>query len=255
MKKPKILFFDIETTPLQAWVWGCGKQFVSHKQLVSGHSRHGIICITYCWNDGKPAKSIDWGYNKQDTASVVRKFDKIIAQADHVIGKNSDRFDIKMINAARMFSDLPGNPAWSKYTDDLEKQMRRYFRLPSQSLDYISGQLGLGGKIKMEFQDWIDIVERNDRTKFTKMIEYGKKDVEDTRILWYKLSEHFEPKLNMSTFKDTLCCKHEDCGSENLFANGTRVSGGSRYRNYLCNDCGRYAGRVRIGALKDGKLL
>ncbi len=141
--KGHILFYDMETAPLQAWVWSPGKQYVGHKQLVKDHNRYGIICITYCWNDGKPAQCIDWDYDLQDTGNVVEQFDKVLRTADHVIGKNNKRFDDKMLNAARMFAGLPGMPDWVRYTDDLEQQMRRYFRLPSQSLDYISDQFQL----------------------------------------------------------------------------------------------------------------
>jgi hypothetical protein len=248
MIKPRILFYDLESAPLKAWVWSTGKQYVNHKQLVSNHDRYGIICITYCWNDDKPAQCIDWGYEEQDTAKVVREFDKIISQADFCIGKNSDRFDTKMINAARMFAGLPGNPEWTKYKDDLEVQMRRYFRMPSQSLDYISHQLGLGGKIKMEFQDWIDIVEKNKNGEkaLAKMIKYGKKDVVDTRTLWFKLSEHFDSKWNQAVYQgNNLACKHMDCGSTNLANRGSpRISGKTLYQEWRCLDCHRYAGRT-----------
>lgn len=242
----------METPPNKAWVWGCGDQYISHGSLVKGHDNWGIICITYCWNDGKPAKVIDWGYEEQDTAKVVAEFDQIIAQADYVIGKNNNRFDDKMLNAQRMLAGLPGNPEWSKYTDDLEKQMRKYFRLPSQSLDYISKQLGLGGKIKMEMQDWIDIVEKNENglKSFNKMLKYGKKDIVDTRKLWNMLSSHFDTKFNMATFKgEKLACKK--CGSTNIVKNGTRISGGVRYNTWLCNSCLQYAGR----STGTGKML
>ncbi len=256
--KPKILFYDLETSPLQAWIWSPGQQYVGHKNLVKEHSRYGIICICYCWNDGKPAQSIEWGYEEQDTAKVVEEFDKIIKQADWTIGKNSDRFDTKMLNACRMFAGLPGMPEWTKYTDDLEKQMRRYFRMPSQSLDYISSQLGLGGKVKMEMQDWIDIVTKNNNGEksFNKMIRYCKKDVEDTRTLWNKLEEHFEPKLNMSTFLHTgeNICKN--CGSSNLIKYGIRCSGKFRWQTFFCNECNRYAGRAPISdsMQKEGRI-
>lgn len=247
MIKPKILFYDCETKPLQAWVWSTGKQFVSHKQLVADYSRYGIICITYCWNDGKPAKCIDWGYEEQDTGKVIQEFDSIVKQADFCIGKNNINFDVKMINAARMFADLPGLPEWTRQQDDLEKQMRKYFRMPSQSLDYISNQLGLGGKIKMEFQDWIDICEKNSNgiKALKKMIKYGKKDVEDTRFLWEKLSKHFEPRFNLSKHNEyhTSGCKH--CGSLDLAPDGSTLlpSTGERVKKYRCRTCGKYAGR------------
>lgn len=249
----KILWYDIESAPLPVYVWQMGKQVVRHNQLIKGKfSRYNIICITYCWNDGGPAKCIDWGYEKQDTASVVRKFDKIVAQADLVVGKNNTKFDNKMINAARMFAGLPGNPTWTKYTDDLETQMRRHFRLPSQALDYISNELGYGGKIKMDFQDWIDIVEKHPtrgRAALKKMCSYGIKDVEDTRALWDKLSEHFEPKYNMNTVlgaaKGEQLCKN--CGSSRLAHRGSARHGITcSYQEYRCLDCNRYAGRARL---------
>lgn len=251
-KKPKILWYDLETSPLQAWVWGCGKQYVGHKQLVKQMSRYGIICVTYCWNDGKSAKSIDWGYEEQNTAKLVAEFDQIIKQADVVIGKNSDRFDNKMLNAQRMLHGLPGMPAWTKYTDDLEKQMRKHFRLPSHALDYISAQLGYGGKIKMEFQDWIDIVEKNPNGKkaFDKMIKYGKKDVADTRALWLQLEEHFEPKFNVGLWKhkgNYIACKR--CGSTAVKRNGYDIpksTGLARYCEFTCLSCGKYAGRIAL---------
>lgn len=252
MSKIKILYYDLESTPLKAYLWQLGKQVVRHNQLDKNYSQWGIICITYCWNDGKPAQCIDWGYEEQDTGRVIGEFDEIIKQADFTIGKNSDRFDTKMINAARMFAGLPGMPAWTKYTEDLEKQMRRYFRLPSQSLDYISSQLGLGGKIKMEFQDWIDIVEKtpNGKKALAKMIKYGKKDVVDTRKLWNQLQSHFDTRINMATIKNEKhVCKK--CGSANIKKNGTRSLSGSRWQEFYCNDCCCYAGRAPISKVDE----
>lgn len=257
MIKPKILFYDIETSPLKAWVWSCGKQVIRHGQLDKNYCRWGIICVTYCWNDGKPAQSIDWGYGEQDSGAVVKEFDNIIKQADWTIGKNSDLFDTRMINAVRMFAGLPGMPEWTKYKDDLEVQMRRYFRLPSQSLDYISGQLGYGGKIKMEMQDWIDICEKNKggEKALAKMIKYGKKDVVDTRALWNRLSEHFEPKFNMATYLNAkLVCKYSDCGSSELRKDGVRIGAKTRYQEYRCKKCKRYAGRVPIPPTVTGRI-
>lgn len=260
LDKPRILFYDLETKPLQAWLWSPGKQYVGHKQLVKegGHDRYGIICVGYCWNDGKPAKTIDWGYEEQNTDKVVEEFDKILRTADHVIGKNNQRFDDKMLNAARMFAGLPGYPEWVRYTDDLERQMRRFFRLPSQSLDYISDQMGLGGKIKMEFQDWIDIVTKNKdgQKSLNKMTKYCRKDVTDTRTLWNKLSEHFLPTFNVASFMGlTNACKN--CAGPNIRKDGHRTSGGIRYQHYFCTDCNKYAGRRAASQLmrKEGKLL
>lgn len=246
---PKILFYDIETSPLQAWVWSLGKQVVRHGQLVDGYSRYGIICITYCFNDGKPAKAIVWDFEKQDSDRVVKEFDELIRkeEPDVIIGKNSDRFDNKHLNTIRMYYDLPPFPEFMDYTDDLEKQMRKYFYLPSNTLDYFSAQLGLGGKIKMEMQNWIDIVTRDPKKgpiALNKMVRYGKKDIVDTRQLWEYCVKHFKPKFNAATKQALRACV--TCGSQCITRNGTRVAGKTLYQNYYCSTHGGYAGRSPI---------
>lgn len=251
VKKPRILFFDIETTPLLAWVWGLGKQRIYHGQLHKARNMYDIICITYCWNDGKPAKALTWGYKEQDSGPMINKFDNLVQQADIVIGKNSDRFDIKHINTQRMLAGLPGMPNWSMYSDDLEKQLRRHFAVPSQSLDYWSELLGLGGKIKMDFQHWIDIVEQTPgkgRKAFNQMVTYGKKDTEDTRALWLKLEKHFTPRHNLNVLSGG--CKI--CGSDQLKPSRKRHTNNGVYREFYCREHDGYAGRSIIK--KKGEL-
>lgn len=242
-KIPKILFWDIETTLLQAWLFHLGDQTVRHTQLVEGRSRYGIICLSYCWNRG-PIHTLDWGYHLQSSEFILSKFDKLLEEADIVIGKNSDRFDIKHLNAQRMFYDRPGRPSFSKYTDDLEKQLRKYFALPSYSLDYISKELGLGGKDKMEFNDWVNIMVKDAKQgekSYNKMLRYNRKDVKDTRDIWYYCEKHFDTKFNYGKFinaqndKDQiekLLCKH--CGHGNLVKNGIKYRNTTIYQRFYC---------------------
>lgn len=250
--KPRTLFYDIETTPLMAYVWQLGKQVVRHGQLVEGYQMWDIICIGYCWNDGKPAKVIDWGYRNQNSEPMIEKFTKVIESADVVIGKNNKRFDDKMINLHRWRNNLHGMPDWLYKSDDLETHLRRNLRLPSYGLDYVSSILGLGGKVKMELSDWVDIMHKRDYSKFKKMKYYCGKDVEDTRTIWDYSVKHFEPKYNCATMElDELVCKV--CGSPNIRKNGRQYPKGTAiYQSYWCKDHRGYAGKKTIG--KSGKL-
>jgi DNA polymerase elongation subunit (family B) len=243
MDKRKILFYDCETTPLKAYIWRLGEQVVRHNQLSSDRDNWDIICITYCWNDGKPAKVLHWGYEEQNSAPVLEKFDELIKQADVVIGKNSDRFDNKHINMHRLFSERPGMPDWTKYTDDLEKHIRKHFALPSYSLDYISSKLGLGGKDKMEFSDWVNIVEKKSKASFDKMLKYGKKDVEDTRAIWNYCEKHILPRMEYTALGTHVC---PTCGSTDLRKDGTRYSLKSRYQSWFCRSHNGYGGRTLL---------
>lgn len=244
MSKKKILFYDIETTPLMAYIWRPGKQVVRHQQLVEGAELTDIICLAYCWNDGKPAKVIGWGYEEQNSKPIIELFDELASQADIVIGKNSDRFDNKHMNTRRLIEGLPCSPEWTKYTDDLEKQIRKHFALPSYSLDYFSKLIGIGGKVSMQFGDWIDIVEQRDEKAYKKMLRYNKKDTEDTRAIWEYCEKHITPKYQMPAQKGVPTCKN--CGGENLTKDGVRRQGKNTYQEYRCKDCVAYAGRWKV---------
>lgn len=280
LKEPKMLVFDIETSPLQAYLWQPGKQVVRHGQLLPGQNMWEIICITYAWVHGGPVGCIKWT-PERGTAGVVEDFDALASTADICIGKNNKSFDNKQINSARMFANLPARPEWIKYTADLEQQMRRYFRLPSQSLDYISHKLGLGGKRKMEFQDWIDIsqwmvcqkilagedmrpdhldkmlkvlynktneeVIKTGEKAFNKMCTYGKKDSADTRTLWKYLSKHFEPIYNKAVFNsiEDGCVS---CGNNDLCKDGFGITKVGKYQVYKCKSCG-YKGNRKLVSL------
>ena len=47
--KLKVLVFDIETSPIQAWIWRLGDQVVRHDQLVKDYASVNIMCIGYKW--------------------------------------------------------------------------------------------------------------------------------------------------------------------------------------------------------------
>jgi len=262
MTKPRILFYDIETTFLVSYIWRPGKQVVRPGQLnklaigPNGQAFNvtDIICITYCFNDGKPAKALDWGYKKQDSKDMIKKFDEIIKSADIVIGKNSDSFDNKHVNTQRYLNGLPAMPTWTQHTDDLQKQMKRHFNFPTTALDYVSDLLGYGGKVKMEFQDWIDIQFQLKKASFTKMVNYGKKDVEDTRAIWDDMEAHFTPKYNAATAIGFACKR---CGSKDIKKNGKgRPKGKTLTQNFMCLSptCGLFAGTATIGYDKKGNL-
>jgi predicted PolB exonuclease-like 3'-5' exonuclease len=278
MKKSRTLYYDIETSLLIPFAFGMGKQVVRHNQLMKGYfSRTHIMTISYKWADQKKVTTLTWGTTEAHERKMIEDFDKEVQKADQVIGKNNRRFDDKLINTSRMWFDLPGHPEWIRYNDDLESQMRKYFRLPSQSLDYISEQLGLGGKDKMGFDDWRDlaqyrmlqlaprdkmlirvltgdptsVIAKKGQAALKKMSIYNKKDVTDTQAVWDYCVKHFEPRLNKNTQMGVSGhCK--SCGSSKISRNGTRVAGKTKYQHFYCNEHGGYAGRASIN--KHGKI-
>lgn len=281
---PKILVYDIETLYLNCNVWRLGEQTVRHNQLSKHRDITEIVCITYVMNDGKPPQALVFDYGHENSMEqMIQQFDAIVKTCDAVIGKNSDRFDNKHINFQRLMLGLPANPEWLDQCDDLEKQMRKYFNIPSQSLDFWSKKLNLGGKIKMEWSDWeaieaghtikildnkfleycvgyktLDIVSEylykekaeviiaKGRKALNKMVKYGKKDVADTLALIEKVSNHVTFKFNYSKIQNNFGCRR--CGSNNLEETYRRMRGLTLYQYFHCIDHNGGAGKLPIKA-------
>lgn len=246
---PKILIYDIETAPLQAWIWRCGEQRVNPSQLVEGKDRYDIICLAYAWLDSNEKGVLDWNFKKQDSKPMVKEFTEMCDYADMIIGKNNKRFDDKHINTMRLIHGLDGRPDLMSKVDDLEVQMRKHFYLPSNGLDYFSKILGFGGKSPVGFEDWINIVTKHPtkgEAALKKMKKYCLKDVLDTKNIWNYCRKHIKPRYNYSKEQQKgLVCAN--CGSVWTRKNGTITTNGKQYQNMYCNEHGGHAGRYLIG--------
>lgn len=186
---------DLETSPSKFYGWMTGEQYVNYKNLVQ---KTETKIITAQWMDslsGHP-EYIKWQFDKSsmlgDDSRVVRKIVEVINEADIIIGQNIRSFDLKVLqNRARQLR-LPAVDV--DFNFDTTVHSRASFRQMSHSLDYRSQQYGLGGKIKMEMEDWIDILEGR-RTPEHKMVPYGLKDICDgDALFWLDLPYYNIPK-------------------------------------------------------------
>lgn len=239
-----------------AHVWDCGEQTIRHGQLVEGHGQFNIICICYSWLHEKKVHTLHYDYDTQDPSEMIKQFDAIVKKADIVVGKNSRKFDIKMINTVRMLRGLPPFPDWAANNSDLESQFRKHFRLPSQSLDYVAKVMGYGGKSPMEFKDWVNIkMKTPDGPKaFIKMLKYCAVDVKITKQVMIKSFPYIISDINYSDYctiiknrkVEKLACR--TCGSHNLRRNGTRLLGRPRvvYQRLECVEHEHFAGYIQI---------
>ena len=235
-KKPKILYYDIETSPILAWVWGIGpKVRIGHEQIFE-HSPFGIICVCYKWSGERKIHSIDWGLRKQDTEGLIKEFDEVYKQADIAIGHNGDNFDCKLVNTHRLLNDLP--PIDWIQSEDTLKQVRKHFRLPSNKLDYLSHVLLGEGKAPMGFQDWIDVVYHKKKSALNKMVKYCKRDV----ALLEKVEQIISPYVQHNVHKGIIAHGDRDscpaCASDRFIGWGTYVSKVGKYQRYKCKSCG-----------------
>jgi DNA polymerase elongation subunit (family B) len=241
MDAKKILFYDIETSPMQVWTFRIGnKVSIPHSAIVQG-SKTDIICVAWKWAHEKETHSLDWGWDKQSSKAMISAFDKVINEADIVIGHNADQFDWRHLNTQRMLNGLPAIN-WGTKSEDTLKQIRRHFYLPSYKLDYVADLLGVGNKSPMTFSDWVDISTKKDKSKLDKMIKYCKKDVQLLQKVYNVIKPYVRPKMRASDVLHSCTV----CGSTDLKKNGTNTYNGKTRQSFICRSHGGYAGSALV---------
>ncbi len=178
-QKLKVLFYDIETSPMLVWTFMIGQKVsLQHGQI---EQEGKVISIQYMFEGDKHAKALTW--DNGDDSIMLEEFVHILNSANLVIGQNSRSFDQKVLNWRLNVLNL--TPVTDVVMLDTLTLARNSFKAPSNKLDYRSSRYGFGGKDKMEFADWIGVVKGNKKS-LQKMVKYGIKDTEDTQKLFWK---------------------------------------------------------------------
>ena len=230
--KPKILIYDIETSPVLAWTFRIGYDLsLSHENVKDGQ-KFDIICIGYRWLGEKKTHILDWG-KKKDSGPMLDEFSKILDQADVAVAHNGDKFDLRHINTQRLLNRQP--PLNWPTTEDTLKQLRSHFAFPSNKLDYITKTLFGTGKSEMTLKDWTRIVETNCPKSLAKMKKYCKRDVEllaKTFTLLRPYITNPRAKFNLASKLSCPSCAHGHSKSH-----GIKWSSTKPYQRRRCQNC------------------
>jgi uncharacterized protein YprB with RNaseH-like and TPR domain len=234
--KRKRLFFDIETSPNIGLFWEAGyKKNIDYSNIIQ---ERAIICICYKWEDDKDVYSLQWD-SKQNDKAMLLKFVEVANTASELVGHNGDKFDLAWIRTRCLFHGIQMFPTYT--TIDTLKIARSKFKFNSNRLNYIADFLGLGQKIKTEFNLWKDILLHKDKDAMEAMIKYCKKDV----ILLEKVFKHLNTHIEAKTHYGVLFGQYKgtcpECGSDDLSKAGTRTTATGVVKfKYQCNTCNKY---------------
>jgi len=234
--KRKRLYFDIETSPNIGMFWSAGyKQRIDYSNIIK---ERAIICICYKWEDEKEVYSLTWD-SKQNDKKMLEDFIKVANQADELVGHNGDKFDLTWIRTRCLYHGIQMFPKYT--TIDTLKVARSKFRFNSNRLDYIAKFLGIGSKIKTEFNLWKDIVFNKDKKALDYMVKYCKMDVSLLEQVHKKLSTHIDKKTHYGVIfgQDRGSCP--ECGSDDLTISKRRTTAsGLKKIQYKCKTCNHY---------------
>jgi uncharacterized protein YprB with RNaseH-like and TPR domain len=199
----KILYLDIETTPIKAWVWGLWDQNVAINQIIEPTE---MLCFGARWHGKKNVifKSVHHDGKK----TMLEELHKLMDEADVLVGWNSAAFDHKHINREFLENGLqPPSPVKDL---DLMSIVKANFQFPSNKLDYVAQALGVGAKVKHSgFQLWIDCMDGKDKA-WKEMKKYQLQDVNLLVDLYDILLPWFVGKGNVTAKEKQTILQAED---------------------------------------------
>jgi len=242
----KILHIDIETAPNKAYVWGLWKQNVAINQIVEpGYT----LCWAAKWH-GKREVFFDSVY-ESGTSRMLKRIHKLLDEADVVCHYNGQKFDIPTLQGEFLMEGL-GPPSQFKQLD-LLKTTRSQFRFPSNKLDYVVQQLGLGSKTKhMGMEMWRDCMDGCDKA-WKVMKRYNIQDVRLLEKYYKRLLPWIKNHPNWGLYLDADRPPCRNCGSTKVVKKGIERTNTLTYQRYKCRDCGTpLRGRKRLEPAPEG---
>ena len=253
--KPKILIFDVETSYLEGYMWGLYDQNFAPNQLKE--NEWSIIAFAAKWLGSKDIIYHDnrKKHNKRDDKEIVKKLRDLIDEADIILTKNGKRFDEKIFNS-RCAKHHIKQPSSYRHID-VEKIVRRKFKLPSYSLDYLCKYFNtprkkLAHKAFPGMELWVECMHGNKKA-WKEMELYNKVDVLSTEDV-YNIVAPWDNSVNFSVYSENI--KTEcSCGGK-LIGKGYAYTASGQFQRYICVKCGKnYQGRQNLFSKEKRKSL
>jgi hypothetical protein len=245
-RQPKILLYDIETAPMEVYVWKLWKNVVTPQMLIKDRS---MLSWSAKWLfDSKimgDVVSPDEAFNRKDD-SILEGLWKLLDRADVVIAHNGNSFDNKIVNARFALAGM-GPPMPYRAIDTL-RASKRVFNVSSFSLNDLNKMFGLTTKMEHEGMDMWKKCVNHDRSALKTMLQYNKADVVALEELYIKIRGWIKSHPNLALYMDTDGKVCTNCGAENLEWGGYYMTPAGKYRAFRCNGC-TAIGRSRLSDL------
>lgn len=228
-KKPRILLFDIETSPSLIYAWTLWE--ANALKVVKPWN---ILCFSWKWLGDKKTHVASLYEYGEDEEKLIGILWQLFDQADIIVAHNGDRFDIRKSYAKFIEYGLTP-PSPFKSVDTL-KVARRFFKFDSNKLDSLGEYLHLGRKVKTGGFDLWDRCMQKDPKAFQLMERYNKKDVELLEKVYLKLRPYMQghPNYNMFSGTNHSC---PNCGSNKIQRRGYSYSRTTKYQRWQCLSC------------------
>lgn len=243
-RMPKVLLFDIETSAVEALTWGGYEQNVGQNQVIKDWY---VLSWAAKWHDSDEivyqdvrSKSPN---NPKIDYEILKGIHKMLSEADIVIGHNSNKFDIKKLNARFIKYRLKPLNHYKKF--DTLRIARKHFNFTFNTLSYLAEYLEVPIKKSLHskfpgMEMWKHCMGKvgNAKTRkeaFTEMESYNRTDVAVLQQI-YDILAPYEPALKFSSYAQVTTCS---CGSQTFIKDGLDYTAKGIYQRYCCKQCGK----------------
>jgi uncharacterized protein YprB with RNaseH-like and TPR domain len=239
-RAPRILFFDIETFPIEAYVWALFDQNVGLNQI-----KQDWTMASFCakWAGSKEVTYLDVSSkrNCRDDKALVKALWKMLDDADIVVGQNSKRFDTKKANARFAYYKL-GKPSPYQQIDTLQLA-KKHFAFTSNKLEYTSGHLVPSSKKDCHkeypgFELWRACM-LGDKRAWSAMKRYNIRDVIALEGLFNELAP-WGTGVDMRVFSPRPIFACPVCTSESIQSRGYFYTNSGKFRKLQCTACSHW---------------
>lgn len=234
---PRILLLDVETAPILASVWGLFDQNIPLNMIEKDWH---LLSYSAKWLDSDEIFYMDQRNikNIEDDSKLLKGIWKLMNSADIIVGQNSNRFDIKKLNARFILNGMSPPSSYKKI--DTMLLAKKYFAFTSNKLEYLTKNL-TPGKAKSAhkkfpgFELWKECLKGNIEA-WNEMEAYNKQDVVALQSL-YEVLAPWDNTVNFNLYNDTCknICK---CGCVIFKRNGYCYTNVSKFQRYKCLKCG-----------------
>jgi DNA polymerase elongation subunit (family B) len=236
---PKVLIFDIETSPILGFVWSIWEQNVALNQIDTDWH---VLSWAAKWLDA-PADEIMYmdqrnAKNIEDDSKLLEGIWKLLDEADVVITQNGKNFDQRKLNARFVINGF--QPPSSYKHIDTKILAQKHFGFTSHKLEYMADKLCVKYKKSDHskfsgFELWKECLAGN-KEAWKVMEEYNKYDVLSLEEL-YNVLIPWDNSVNFNLYTDSIinACK---CGSVKFKKHGFAYTQVGKFQRYKCLKCG-----------------
>ena len=251
-EKPKIMLWDIETSPIISYNWG-----VYESDAIEIVEDWQILSVAWKWLGEKKIFVVgqddfeSWKPGVNDDTHVVETIRELLDECDIAIGHNSKQFDERKANARMIIRGIA--PPSPYKTIDTKMVAKRYAFFTRNNLKHLANDFQSkhrksdpGG-----FSTWKGCLA-GDKKAWKRLKTYNKHDIDTLEDVYMQLrpwiSNH--PSLARISNEPMACPK---CNTPNrMQRRGWSVTNVGRYRRYQCQACSGWSkDRVALNLKED----